>query len=244
MKVTQTNVELKVRYGVTNGKMIVGKSNHNLIRQLLKELIVKGVNRLEILLLTVGFIGLVIAALTPQSTVGGLLALASFGGYFYINSLENWIPIIIFILGICLLIFEVFVPDFGVAGIIGFLLIIGGIYLTNYDFGTTLRDLSIAVVASSFLVIMLIRRGYSLTHLQKLVLNNNLDKKSGFSSNNDATAYLGKTGKTTTSLRPSGKVAFDGTELDVVSTGEHIDEGVPVIVTKVEGYKISVRRVD
>lgn len=199
---------------------------------------------MEILLLTIGFIGLVIAALTPQSTVGGLLALASFGGYFYLNSLENWVPIIIFILGICLLVFEVFVPDFGVAGIIGFLLIIGGLYLTNNDFGTTLRDLSIAVVASSFLVIMLIRRGYSLTHLQKLVLNNNLDKKSGFSSNNDASAYLGKTGTTSTPLRPSGKVLFDGTELDVVSTGELIDADVSVVVTKVEGYKIIVRRVD
>lgn len=199
---------------------------------------------MEILLLTVGFIGLVIAALTPQSTLGGLLALASFGGYFYLNSLENWVPIVIFILGICLLIFEVFVPDFGVAGIIGFLLIIGGVYLTNNDLSTALRDLSIAVVAASFLFIMLIRRGYSLTHLQKLVLQNNLDKESGFSSNTDASAYLGKTGKTTTPLRPSGKVQFEDTELDVVSTGEHIDTNVSVIVTKVEGYKIIVRRVD
>ncbi|AGY82136.1 MAG: hypothetical protein PWR19_346 [Carnobacterium sp.] len=199
---------------------------------------------MEIILLTVGFIGLVIAALTPKSTLGGLLALASFGGYFYINSLENWVPIIIFILGICLLIFEVFVPDFGVAGIIGFLLIIGGVYLTNNDLSTALRDLSIAVVAASFLFIMLIRRGYSLTHLQKLVLQNNLDKESGFSSNTDASAYLGKTGKTTTPLRPSGKVQFEDTELDVVSTGEHIDTNVSVIVTKVEGYKIIVRRVD
>ncbi len=199
---------------------------------------------MEIILLTVGFIGLVIAALTPKSTLGGLLALASFGGYFYINSLENWVPIIIFILGICLLIFEVFVPDFGVAGIIGFLLIIGGVYLTNNDLSTALRDLSIAVVAASFLFIMLIRRGYSLTHLQKLVLQNNLDKESGFSSNTDASAYLGKTGETTTPLRPSGKVQFEDTELDVVSTGEHIDTNVSVIVTKVEGYKIIVRRVD
>ena len=199
---------------------------------------------MEILLLTVGFIGLVIAALTPQSTLGGLLALASFGGYFYLNSLENWVPIVIFILGICLLIFEVFVPDFGVAGIIGFLLIVGGVYLTNDDLGLALRDLSIAVVAASFLVIMLIRRGYSLAHIEKLVLKNNLDKKSGFSSNNDASVYLGKTGTTTTPLRPSWKVQFDGTELDVVSTGEHIDADVSVVVTKVEGYKISVRRVD
>ncbi|MBT2732160.1 NfeD family protein [Carnobacterium sp. ISL-102] len=199
---------------------------------------------MEILLLTVGFIGLVIAALTPQSTLGGLLALASFGGYFYLNSLENWVPIIIFILGICLLIFEVFVPDFGVAGIIGFLLIIGGIYLTNDNFGLALRDLSIAVVASSFLVIMLVRRGYSLAHLEKIVLRNNLDKKSGFSSNFDASGYLGKTGKTTTPLRPSGKVRFEDAELDVISTGEHIDADVVVVVTKVEGYKIIVRRVD
>lgn len=199
---------------------------------------------MEILLLTVGFIGLVIAALTPQSTLGGLLALASFGGYFYLNSLENWVPIIIFVLGICLLIFEVFVPDFGVAGTIGFLLIIGGIYLTNNDFGLALRDLSIAVVASTFLVIMLVRRGYSLAHFEKLVLKINLDKKSGFSSNTDASVYLGKTGTTTTPLRPSGKARFEDAELDVISTGEHIDTAVSVVVTKVEGYKIIVRRVD
>lgn len=199
---------------------------------------------MEILLLTVGFIGLVIAALTPQSTLGGLLALASFGGYFYLNSLENWVPIIIFVLGICLLIFEVFVPDFGVAGTVGFLLIIGGIYLTNNDFGLALRDLSIAVVASTFLVIMLVRRGYSLAHFEKLVLKINLDKKSGFSSNTDASVYLGKTGTTTTPLRPSGKVRFEDAELDVLSTGEHIDTAVLVVVTKVEGYKIIVRRVD
>ncbi|WP_232219595.1 NfeD family protein [Carnobacterium pleistocenium] len=201
-------------------------------------------NILEILLLTVGFIGIVIAALTPQSTIGGLLALASFGGYFYMNSLENWVPIIIFVIGICLLIFEVFIPDFGVAGIIGFFLIIGGVYLTNNDFASTLRDLSIAVVASSFLVIMLVRRGYSLAHLEKIVLKNNLDKKSGFSSNTDASSYLGKTGSTTTPLRPSGKVRFEDSELDVLSTGEHIDTNVLVVVTKVEGYKIIVRRVD
>lgn len=198
---------------------------------------------LNILLLTAGFIGLVIAGLTIHYLLGGLLAIGSFAGYFFINGNGQWFPIVIFILGILLLILEVFIPNFGVAGILGGTLLFGGVYLNYGNAGQSLFDLSVAGIISVVLAIVLLKKGYSFGNLKKLVLEDNLTKLSGYSSSKDYSEYLGKKGITTTTLRPTGKVAFDNKELDVLSSGEQIESEVFVEVIKVEGSKIIVRRV-
>ena len=43
-----------------------------------------------------------------------------------------------------------------------------------------------------------------------------------------------------TRLRPSGVADFDGVRLDVVSDGEFIDKGTPLVISKVEGNRIVV----
>lgn len=198
---------------------------------------------LNIALLSIGFLGLVVAAVTPRSTLGGAISLLSFAAYFFMNENDEWYTIIIFILGISLLIFEVFIPDFGIAGIIGILLITFGLYQTLGDFTQAIRDLSIAVLLSVGLVIVLAKRGYSFDNFSKLVLNNDLTSERGFLSNNDHSSLLGQTGKTLTALRPTGKALFEEVTLDVLSQDERIEENVLVEVIKVEGSKIIVRRV-
>lgn len=198
---------------------------------------------MNILLLSAGFIGLVIAGLTIHYLLGGLLAVGSFAGYFLMNGNGEWFPIVIFILGILLLILEVFIPNFGVAGILGGVLLFGGIYLNYGDAGQSLFDLSIAGIISVVLAIVLLKKGYSFGNFKKLILEQNLTKVSGFSSSRDYADYLGKKGISTTTLRPSGKVAFDDKELDVISSGEQIEPNIFVEVIKVEGSKIIVRRV-
>lgn len=198
---------------------------------------------MNILLLSAGFIGLVIAGLTIHYLLGGLLAVGSFAGYFFMNGNGEWFPIIIFILGILLLILEVFIPNFGVAGMLGGVLLFGGIYLNYGDAGQSLFDLSIAGIISVVLAIVLLKKGYSFGNFKKLILEQNLTKVSGFSSSKDYADYLGKKGISTTILRPAGKVAFDDKELDVISSGEQIESNVFVEVIKVEGSKIIVRRV-
>lgn len=198
---------------------------------------------MNILLLSAGFIGLVIAGLTIHYLLGGLLAVGSFAGYFLMNGNGEWFPIVIFILGILLLILEVFIPNFGVAGILGGVLLFGGIYLNYGDAGQSLFDLSVAGIISVVLAIVLLKKGYSFGNFKKLILEQNLTKVSGFSSSSDYADYLGKKGISTTTLRPSGKVAFDDKELDVISSGEQIEPNIFVEVIKVEGSKIIVRRV-
>lgn len=198
---------------------------------------------LNIALLSIGFLGLVVAAVTPRSTLGGAVSLLSFAAYFFMNENDEWYTIIIFILGISLLIFEVFIPDFGIAGIIGILLIIFGLYQTLGDLTQAIRDLSIAVLLSAGLVIVLAKKGYSFDNFSKLVLQNDLTSERGFLSNIDYSSLLGQTGKTLTVLRPTGKALFEEITLDVLSQDERIEENVLVEVVKVEGSKIIVRRV-
>ena len=42
-------------------------------------------------------------------------------------------------------------------------------------------------------------------------------------------------------LRPAGVAQFDGERLDVVTEGDYIDQGSPVVVVRSEGYRHIVR---
>ena len=53
---------------------------------------------------------------------------------------------------------------------------------------------------------------------------------------------IGKTGKATSALRPSGTVVIDGRKYSVVTGGEFLDAGSNVVVTRVEGNRIKVRK--
>ena len=61
-------------------------------------------------------------------------------------------------------------------------------------------------------------------------------------SGGDMAFYVGKSGVTTTALRPSGNAEIDGVKLNVLSDGEFIAEGERVKVVSVEGNRILVRR--
>lgn len=196
----------------------------------------------NIALLTIGFLGLVVAALTPRSKTGTAISLVSFVAYFLMNQQDEWYTIIIFVLGISLLIFEVFIPDFGIAGIIGILLIILGLYQTLGDLTQAVRDVSIAFLVSIGLVVFLAKRGYSFDNFSKLVLNTDLNSNRGFLSSADYSALLGKKGTTLTGLRPTGKAVFEETIVDVLSEGGSIPKDSEIEVVKVEGSKIVVRR--
>ena len=53
---------------------------------------------------------------------------------------------------------------------------------------------------------------------------------------------LEKSARRFSPLRPAGIAVIDGERVDVVSDGEFIDAGFPVIVTRVDGNRIVVRR--
>ncbi|KFN91993.1 hydrolase [Tetragenococcus muriaticus] len=201
---------------------------------------------MESLLLTIGFIGLALAVLTPLTKVASLVTLASFTLYFYVIGIENWIPLALFILGLLLIVFEIFIPEFGIAGIIGAILLIAGLYWTVGDVIQTVRDLSIAVVFTTGLVAYLAKKGYSLTNVNKLVLQTDVPSSSDDKEKkHKPNLYPGLVGTAQTPLRPSGKATFgeeEGPTFDVLSSEGFISIGETIIVEQIQGTKVLVRK--
>lgn len=200
---------------------------------------------MDTLLLTVGFVGIIFLVLTSWVKTGTLVAVGGLMGYFYVVGVDSWIPIILFGLGLLLMGLEIFIPDFGLLGILAVILIAMGLYYTTGDFGTTVRDLTVALVTSTGLIFILIKNGYSLSNLDKIVLktqsSNTMDKKDETEAK--GLIQVGMVGTATTSLRPSGKVSFPHhTQVyDVLSSEGYVSVGEKVAIQEIRGSKVVVR---
>lgn len=194
------------------------------------------------LFLAIGFICLVIMLFTNKFYVFGGLSIISFFIYFILVGTGTWVTFLLFLAGIFLLILEIFIPDFGLIGITGVVLLGLG-YLSNQnDLWGSLLDLGLAIVIAVVTAYILLKKGYTfLPGKSSLILGTALEKNRGYSTAKDYSLFLGKTGTASTTLRPSGKADIDGQMLDVVSDGAIIREGSCVQVIHVEGIKIIVK---
>lgn len=158
------------------------------------------------------------------------------------------LPIVICsIVGIILLVAEAFMPGFGVAGISGIVLETVSIILTYLKHGgLAALGLTIVILALVGIVISVSLRSAANGRLSKspLILKNSETTAEGYSATADMDIFLGKTGHTTTVLRPTGMAEFDGVKLNVVSDGEYIPKGKQVRVERVEGIRVVVRILD
>jgi len=77
----------------------------------------------------------------------------------------------------------------------------------------------------------------------KLILNRNIEEKSGYTSKKEVSALIGKDGIAITDLRPSGAIKIDGKRIDAVTHGEYIEKGENVTVVEEEGSKVLVEKI-
>ena len=199
---------------------------------------------METLLLTISFIGVVFLLLTPWTKTSAIVAILSIVGYLYVAGVVGWTPIVLIALGFILIIAEVFIPDFGVIGLLGVLSVAGGLYITTGDFGIMIRDLSIALISSAIILVLLLRNGYSLSHLNRLVLNTASQEPVELEEHEEKPRLaIGMIGVATTPLRPSGKVKFENfpQPFDVLSGEGHISPCSNVVIQEVHGNKVVVR---
>ena len=200
---------------------------------------------METLLLIIGFIGVIVFVLTPWTKMGFFTALASLSGYFYLAGLYSWTPVILFVIGLVLIVMEVFIPDFGLLGILGLVSVALGLYYTTGDFGLMVRDLSLALVVSALLIIILVRKGYSFSNLNRLVLQTSSRENKGQTEAEEKISLkVGALGEAVTPLRPSGKASFGGhsQSMDVLSSEGHIASGTKIVISEIYGTKIVVRK--
>lgn len=194
-------------------------------------------------LLTLGFLGVLIEVITPGFGIPGVLGLLSFGLFFgghMMAGLAGWESIAFFLLGIFLLLIEVFIPGFGIFGIGGIVCIIGSIIAASVSVEQALFSIVFAVIVSIIALALLFKYLSRSTVFDRLILSLRQDKSSGYKAPVNDLDLTGKTGTTLTPLRPAGTVLVDGHRIDCVSEGGFIDENVAVKIVKVEGPRVIV----
>ena len=155
------------------------------------------------------------------------------------------IPMLILMLvGVGLLVFEMYVPGFGAPGILGSVLLVLGFVLLK---PTLAQGLLLFVILAAILCIALSICLYSASKgrlsKSKLMLND-VAIAPDAAENNDLNYFIGREGTAHTALRPAGIGEFDGVKLNVVSDGEFIRQGQSIRVQSVSGNRIVVRGIE
>lgn len=168
-------------------------------------------------------------------------SIISFGVYFGVPQIDVSI-FLVFLLGISLLIVELYVPDFGVIGIVGFLAMALSIYLKTGDF-TQLVYLVLGSIAVAFIVIVyFLKSGKDLNISPGFVLSEAMSNEKGYSSEKDYSFLVNTNGLVISDLRPVGRAKFGEDTYEVISTAEMISSGELVTVVRVQGAKVYVKR--
>ena len=155
------------------------------------------------------------------------------------------VPIILFCVGMVFLLIEMFTPGIGVFGGLGLLSLVLCIVFA----ARTLTEGLILVLIFGAIVVglaLITARSLGKGRLYKsaLVLKNTADRNEGYVSTDDYSRLVGKTGISITPLRPAGTADFDGEKADVVTDGEFFKSGERIVVSKVSGRRIIVKRAE
>lgn len=158
----------------------------------------------------------------------------------FFSSLSTW-SILLFLIGVALIVVEMFQPGFGIAGIGGIICLIADIFITAHTWMQGLIMAAIIVVLLALLFAIFVLLSARGRFPGKLVLKESTGAEEGFSAAEDMQYLMGKQGIAVTDLRPAGNADFDGVKLDVVTRGEFVEHGNSVAVIEVEGNRIVVR---
>jgi len=241
-KVVKSREELQEWLGLSNARVVEVQETYRL--KLAK--FVAGYVA-SALLLTVGFAGLVAEVFIPGFGIAGTIGLLSFALFFSGNLLAGhagWSAVILFIVGIILLLVEVFIPGFGVPGVGGIISIIASIIMASQSLEQALASLAISMVLSILLIFVLLKFAPRNKYFDRLILSTRQKKEEGYVNADDDTNLIGRVGTALTPLRPAGTADVDGSRMDVVTQGEYINNGDKIKITRVEGNRIIVERVN
>ncbi|MBW8016328.1 MAG: hypothetical protein FVQ82_09090 [Planctomycetes bacterium] len=230
--------------------------------------------------------------ISSPAVMGVLVLLAMLGAYIELNSpglglpglvaviciviiigskflvgLANWIEIAVFIVGIILLLVEIFViPGFGIAGITGIACIIAGgfgmliknepgeIPWPSWEVGgwsallDSLVGVSLGFAGFVFIAILFARYLPKISVFRRLTLQ--AVTKGGATAPIISTPPQEKSTKlavddigiVVATLRPAGQAQFEKAIADVVTEGEFIDKGQTVMITEIHGNRVVVRK--
>ena len=155
-----------------------------------------------------------------------------------------WIPCLIcFLAGIVLLVTELCLPGFGIAGCTGVVCFVAVIimqFLTNSPTAATI--ISVVMAAIIILLVVLFVRSINKGAIFRspIVLKDKIDAEATSVAEERESVLVGQEGIVETTLRPSGTVIIDGKRYTVKAQASFIEKGTKVKVVAANGLDIVV----
>lgn len=212
----------------------------------------------SIILLVLIFGGLFLELKAPGKAFPGIVAILATGLYFathYIYGLADAWEVIVFVVGLLLLAFEIFiVPGFGVTGILGLIFtltgVVGGLMPNKgLDFGLIpvtdiLQSIAMALGSMAGSIILVVWLAHYLITSKRaypFVDETTMDKDDGYTAAREGhTELVGMEGIADTDLKPAGFILLGGVRYDAESTGAYISKNTPVRVVAIRSTQIMV----
>ena len=224
-------------------------------------------------LFMIALLGVYVELNTPGLGLPGLVAVICFTvmiGSKYLVGMANWVEVALFIVGLILLMVEIFVlPGFGVAGLLGIVCLLFGLFgmlIKNppgsfpwpdgpygWDlFIDSIFGLSFGFLGFIILAWLLTKYLPRLEFLSGLVLVPS-PPKSGTEMEVSMTVppesgtvavNIGDIGEVTSTLRPTGKVKFGDCVVDCVAEGAFLKKGRKVEIIEVHGNRVVVKEAE
>jgi membrane-bound serine protease (ClpP class) len=184
------------------------------------------------LLLSLGGLAIFIELISPGFGVGIFGVIALVLAFFALGALPtNWAGVALMALAIILLVAEVYVAGFGVLGLGGIAaLILGGLILTGgSDTGFQVSRWLVFGLAGALGAFALLIGG-TLLRLRRMPAHSGKE------------TLVGAKGVTRSRLDPAGTVFVSGERWDATAEDGPLDVETPVIVTRVDGLRLQVKR--
>lgn len=254
----KSDEELKTFFGATNVRRLNESWSEALV-VFLTHFIVRGV------LIVIFLVALFIEMTHPGVAIPGVIAAAAFILLIappILNNMASWWEIAAMVAGILLLAMEIFViPGFGIAGIVGIVLFLGGLLGTfigagagqlfpdsmagRSDLMSGVTTMVLSVATAIGIMWFLGKHFGSLPLLNRLVLTDDgaIETSGGLLAAMgpvDRRVARGDVGVALTPLRPAGRVQVGDEIMDVVSDFGFIAAGAKVRIASVEEFRITV----
>ena len=143
------------------------------------------------------------------------------------------------LVGAALLLLETVLPGM-IAGIIGFVCLVGGVVMAYLNFDARTANLVLLMVVVGVIAGSLLWFKYFPDSRFARIF---ISQRTVGDIGTDKPELLNQTGKALTALRPSGTAVISGKRIDVVTEGPFIEPGTAVKVVAVEGMRVVVRSV-
>lgn len=150
-------------------------------------------------------------------------------------------PVLLQVIGILVIMAEIFIPSFGLLSVIALALFSYSLYLifTTVSLFAGLVALGFDLIAAPLLFVF----GMKILARSPLALKQELSREKGVvSQGKDMDIFLNQSGISLTDLRPAGVAKINDIRMDVVTDGEYIEAGTPVVVRQITGNRVVVQK--